>query len=196
VTRPQSPLGRAHDKLGLALVHFKQGHALKGVRVLDVSGSTPGFTALALERGAAHVASLDLGPTPLAPKLRADPRVSFVERVNPKSLPASSAPGPFEFFTVDLRFAAARQWLRAIAFRLGPEAQGVVWLKPRFEVPAEQVKASGLEGLALREAALALFGDKATSLGFQLAAIVEGSGGEDGEIMIHLAYRRPAPRAR
>lgn len=192
MSRPQSPVSRAHDKLGLALVHFKQGHALREQRVLDASASTPGYAALLLERGAAHVSSLDLGPAPLSPRLKADPRVAFVERADPKRLPASSLPGPFGFFTADLRFAAVRQLLRAIAFRLEPVAQGVVWLKPRFEVPADQVKTLGLEGEALLEHALSLFRDKATSLGFQLAAVVEGPASDEGaELMLHLTYRRP-----
>jgi len=195
VKRPQSPVSRAHDKLGLALVHFALGAAARDKRALDVTASTPGYAALLLERGATQVSALDVGPSPLSPKLRADPRVAFVERANMKLLPASSLPGPFDFFTVDLRFAAARTVLRAIAFRLAPVANGVVWLKPRFEVPAEQVRGGGLVGAALREHALGLFCEKAVALGFELAGQVESPGEDGDELMLHLVYRRPATTA-
>lgn len=189
-------MSRTHDKLGAALARFASiAGAVRGARVLDVTASTPGYTPVLLERGAEHVGTIAVGPSQLAPRLRSDPRVSVAERVQLKNLPSTAVPGPYTFFTVDVRFISARTALRAIAFRLAVPAHGIVWLKPEFEVPAEQVKSGGLSGTPLRSHALALFREKATSSGFEVVEAVDvpspPSGDDDGEaeILIQLRYR-------
>lgn len=141
--------------------------AIRGASILDVSGSTPGFTAVLLELGAAHVTAISLGPSPLSPRLRADPRVVVLERAQMKTLPAAQAPGPFSFFAVDVRFVSSRTMLRAIAFRLVPGAHGIVWVRPQFEQRLD------------------LFRDKATKLGFSIVAEAEAAP-EDAAVAIHL----------
>ena len=49
MSRPQSPVGRSHDKLGAALMRFGIPGAIRGARILEVVGSTPGFAAVLLE---------------------------------------------------------------------------------------------------------------------------------------------------
>ncbi len=185
VARPQSPVAKTHDKLGAALMRFGIPGAIRGQRVLDVNGSTPGFAPVLLELGAAHVVSISVGPTPLSPHLRTDGRVTFVERAQLKSLPAAEAPGPFAFFTIDLRFASARSALRAVGFRLAPATHGIVWVRPQFEC-APEYKNQSLTGKALRDRALFELTQKAISLGFQLLAEADGTDGDDPQVAVHL----------
>lgn len=185
MTRAQSPVGKAHDKLGAALMRFGIPGAIRGQRILDVNGSTPGFAAVLLELGAEHVASVSIGPTPVPPALRSDRRVSVLERVQLKSMPAQAAPGPCAFFTLDVRFASARSALRAIAFRCAPVTHGIAWIRPAHEAALE-AKGRTLTGSALRDRALEYFGEKATSLGFQLIAEADGRDGDEPQVAVHL----------
>ncbi|MEO6953253.1 MAG: SAM-dependent methyltransferase [Polyangia bacterium] len=183
--RPQSPVGKTHDKLGAALMRFGIPGAVRGQQVLDVNGSTPGFAAVLLELGAAHVSSVSVGPTPLAPHLRSDGRITMVERAQLKSLPAAQAPGPFAFFTIDIRFASARSALRAVGFRLAPATHGVAWVRPQFEC-APEFKNQMLSGKALRDRAMFEFTQKAVAQGFQILAEADGTDGDDPQIAVHL----------
>src|SRR6266576_1982345 len=83
---------------------------------------------------------LDVAGGQLVPELRADARVTSMEGVDWKRLSLSEASGPFDFFTVDVSFVAARNMLRGLAFRLRPGAEGVVLVKPQFELADRQVK--------------------------------------------------------
>ena len=165
--------------------------AIRGQRVIDVNGSTPGYAAVLLELGAAQLASLSVGPSPLAPALRNDPRVTYFERAQLKNLPASELPGPFAFFTVDLRFVSSRTSLRALAFRLAKDTHGIVWLKPEFEVEAAQVKSGGLKGQILLDHALEQFRHKADSAGFEVVTETDARspGPHVDERAIHLVFR-------
>jgi 23S rRNA (cytidine1920-2'-O)/16S rRNA (cytidine1409-2'-O)-methyltransferase len=190
--RPQSPVGKTHDKLGAALARFSIPGAIRGQRILDVNGSTPGFAAVLLELGAAQVTSVSVGPTPLSPALRKDARVSFVERVELKTMPAADAPGPFAFFSVDLRFASARSALRAVAFRIAPATHGIAWVRPMFEAALEH-KNQSLTGKALRDRALDHFMQKATRLGFEIVAEADGrddNDEHDAQVAVHLLSAR------
>ena len=64
------------------------GVEARGLRCLDVGQSTGGFTDCLLRHGAAHVVGVDVGHGQLHPRLRADARVTAVERVNARALTA------------------------------------------------------------------------------------------------------------
>src|SRR4051812_1468075 len=103
-------VSRAAGKLEAALERF--GLDVAGARAVDVGASTGGFTQTLLRRGAAHVVAIDVGHGQLVPELRADARVTSMEGVDWKRLSLSEASGPFDFFTVDVSFVAARNMLR------------------------------------------------------------------------------------
>ncbi len=189
-------VSRAGGKLEAALARFGLDAAVRGARAVDVGASTGGFTEALLAHGAASVLAVDVGHGQLHPSLRGDARVTSLEGVDWRKLSLAEAEGPFDFFTVDVSFVAARNMLRALAFRLSPGAQGVVLVKPQFELPDRQVKEGQVRDPNLRRAALEKVRVRAEALGFALAGEIESpvAGGEGSiEILAHLVFSgRPA----
>jgi 23S rRNA (cytidine1920-2'-O)/16S rRNA (cytidine1409-2'-O)-methyltransferase len=159
-------VGRGGLKLEAAVIHFGLSARLQGARAIDVGAGTGGFTEVLLTHGAAHVTAVDVGHGQLHQSLRADARVTSLEGVNWKALTLSEAAGPFDAFSVDVSFVAARNMLRGLAFRLRPGAEGVVLVKPQFELPERLLRAGKTERGAvddpsLRRAALDRLTEKA-----------------------------------
>src|SRR5438045_3977926 len=133
-------VGRGGLKLEAAVARFALGPRLRGARAVDVGAGTGGFTEVLLAHGAAHVTAVDVGHGQLHQRLRGGRRVTSLEGGKWKSLTLSEAAGPFDAFTVDVSFVAARNMLRGLAFRLRPGAEGVVLVKPQFELPDRLVR--------------------------------------------------------
>ena len=83
-------VSRAGDKLDAALVRF--GVDPSGRRCLDAGASTGGFTDALLQRGASQVIAVDVGYGQLAWSLRADPRVTVIDRTNARDLTSAAVP--------------------------------------------------------------------------------------------------------
>jgi len=184
-------VSRAGGKLEAAIAHFGLARALRGARAVDVGASTGGFTEALLAHGAGSVLAVDVGHGQLHPTLGADARVTSLEGVDWRKLSLNEAEGPFDFFTVDVSFVAARNMLRGLAFRLRPGAQGVVLVKPQFELPDRQVKGGHVDDPNLRRAALEKVRKRAGALGFELAGELDSpvAGGEGSiEILAHLVF--------
>jgi putative N6-adenine-specific DNA methylase len=130
--------------------------------------------------------------------------VTSLEGIDWKRLTLHEAPGPFDFFTVDVSFVAARNMLRALAFRLRPGAEGVVLIKPQFELPDRQVRGGRVDDPNLRRAAVDKVRRKAEALGFVMLDHGDSPvAGESGtvEILAHLRFEGrsaalPAPGER
>src|SRR5215469_12908392 len=73
-------VGRGALKLKPALEHFHID--VQGRTVLDIGASTGGFTDCVLQRGAKKVYAVDVGYGQLDWKLRNDPRVVVLEKLN------------------------------------------------------------------------------------------------------------------
>jgi 23S rRNA (cytidine1920-2'-O)/16S rRNA (cytidine1409-2'-O)-methyltransferase len=136
---PPAPfVSRGGQKLDAALSQFAVPVA--GRRALDAGASTGGFTDCLLQRGAAHVYAVDVGHGQLDAGLRADPRVTVLERVNARTLSPDvlrgADPGyePCELVTGDLSFISLRTVVPALC---GPvsaaDADLVLLVKPQFE---------------------------------------------------------------
>lgn len=198
------PVSRAGAKLEAALDRFGLAAAVAGARAVDVGASAGGFTEVLLSQGAASVLAVDVGRDQLHPSLREDPRVTVREETDWRHLPLHEAEGPFDFFTVDVSFVAARNMLRGLAFRLRPGAEGVVLVKPQFELPDRQVKGGEVRDQNLRQAAVDKVRRRGEALGFELLADVDSPvAGREGsvEILAHLRFngrsdRLPAPGER
>src|SRR5215831_11493426 len=105
------PVSRGGLKLEAAIRHFGLSNRIRGARAIDVGASTGGFTEALLAHSAAHVVAVDVGHGQLHPKLKDDPRVESLEGAHWKTLSLNVAPGPFDFFSVDVSFMAARNVL-------------------------------------------------------------------------------------
>src|SRR5262245_55540710 len=162
------PVSRAAGNLEAAIERFGLADVIAGASAVDIGASTGGFTEALLARGARSVLAVDVGHGQLHPSLRGDPRVTSLEGVDWRRLPLAVAEGPFDFFAVDVSFVAARNMLRALAFRLRPRAEGVVLVKPQFELPDRRVKAAGADTARLREEALTRVSERARALGFEV----------------------------
>ena len=75
---------------------------VRGREALDVGASTGGFTDCLLQRGAARVTAVDVGYGQLDWRLRNDPRVRVMERVNFRLLADDAFPDGFDLI-VDRR---------------------------------------------------------------------------------------------
>jgi 23S rRNA (cytidine1920-2'-O)/16S rRNA (cytidine1409-2'-O)-methyltransferase len=125
-------VGRGGKKLDAALERF--GIDVSGRAALDAGASTGGFTDCLLQRGAAHVTAVDVGRAQLHEKLRADPRVTSLERTNIRHLgPADLAGAPFDVVVADLSFISLRTVAPALVGLAAPGADLVVLVKPQFE---------------------------------------------------------------
>jgi putative N6-adenine-specific DNA methylase len=189
-------LSRGGPKLEAALDRFGVATAVRGAAAVDVGASTGGFTAALLRHGARSVVAVDVGHGQLHAALRGDPRVTMLENADWKTLALTVAPGPFDLFTVDVSFVAARSMLRGLAFRLRDGAQGMVLVKPQFELADHQVRGGKVDDPNLRRLALEKFSAKAQALGFEIVAsddspVAGGSG--TIEILTWLRFHgRPA----
>jgi 23S rRNA (cytidine1920-2'-O)/16S rRNA (cytidine1409-2'-O)-methyltransferase len=140
--RPRKFVSRGGEKLEHALDVF--GLDVRALRALDVGASTGGFTDCLLQRGAAQVTSLDVGYGQLDWRLRNDPRVHVMERVNFRRLPGDAFPDRFDLIVADASFISLRTILaRAVAY-LGDEGTIVALVKPQFEAGRARVGAGGV----------------------------------------------------
>ena len=138
--RVRSYVSRGGDKLAAALDAFAIDPA--GRVCLDVGASTGGFTDLLLQRGAARVIAVDVGYGQLAWRLRQDPRVTVMERVNIRHL--DRLPVPADFAVIDVSFISLRLVLPRVRDLLSPPGDVVALVKPQFEVGKGAVGKGGV----------------------------------------------------
>ena len=135
-------VSRGGEKLAGALDHFRVHPA--GKVALDAGASTGGFTHCLLSRGARRVYAVDVGYGQLDAKLRQDPRVVVLERVNIRHLPRAAIPEPVDLATLDLSFISLTLVLPKILDFLRPGGEILALVKPQFEVGKGQVGKGGV----------------------------------------------------
>jgi 23S rRNA (cytidine1920-2'-O)/16S rRNA (cytidine1409-2'-O)-methyltransferase len=154
--QPPRFVSRGGEKLQAALEHFALD--LRGAHVLDVGASTGGFTDCALQAGAADVVCVDVGRAQLHAKLRADPRVTNLEKINARFVTASDLPrAEFDAIVMDVSFISLTAVLPAVWALLRGGGTLVALVKPQFEAgKAEVDKGRGvIRDAAVQDAALA-----------------------------------------
>lgn len=141
-------VSRGGLKLEKALEHWHID--LKDQVCLDVGSSTGGFTDCMLQHGAARVIAIDTGRGQMDFRLRSDPRVRLLEKVNARYLTSKAIGEPVDFIAMDVSFISATLVLPAVIeagfmkdWREGPR-KIVVLVKPQFEVGRELVGKGGI----------------------------------------------------
>jgi 23S rRNA (cytidine1920-2'-O)/16S rRNA (cytidine1409-2'-O)-methyltransferase len=194
VERPPRFVSRGGEKLAHALDALAVDPA--GLDCLDVGASTGGFTDVLLQRGARRVIALDVGYGQLHPRLRADPRVTVLERSNVRGL--VSLPFPPALVTCDVSFVSVRKALPPALALAAPGWQAVVLVKPQFEAGRADVPRGGVvrdpdvHRRVLRDVAAAALGWGAEPTG----VVDSGLPGPKGnrEFFLHLVQRaHPEP---
>jgi 23S rRNA (cytidine1920-2'-O)/16S rRNA (cytidine1409-2'-O)-methyltransferase len=155
-------VSRGGVKLAHGIAHF--GLSPEGLVCLDLGASTGGFTDVLLHHGAAHVYAVDVGHGQLAWKLRHDPRVTVMERVNARhlvSLPPRAAQGPLtaeegdvpplDVLVCDASFIGLRVVLPAALALCKPGAWAIALIKPQFEVGPAIAKGGVVRDAAVHE---------------------------------------------
>jgi len=178
-------VSRGGAKLAAALDAFEL--TVEGAVCADFGCNVGGFTDCLLQRGAAKVYAIDTGYGELAWKLRKDPRVVVMERVNALYCPVAE---PVDLVVIDVAWTpqelsvpAAMRWLR-------PDGCVISLLKPHYELK----KLAGLKRVGAlapgqgEQACLTVCG-KLGGLGCLVRAAmrspIQGKGG-NVEYMLHI----------
>ncbi|QQR90490.1 MAG: TlyA family RNA methyltransferase [Myxococcales bacterium] len=139
--------------------------------VADFGASTGGFTDCLLQRGASRVYAIDVGYGQLDYRLRNDPRVVVMERINARYLQASDLPEAMDLVVVDASFIGLAKLLPSVVSVLKPGGDVIALVKPQFEVGKEQICSSGVvRDDALRRKAASDVIHQAELLGLSLRA--------------------------
>ncbi len=197
IQRPDSGpdyVSRGGHKLAGALAAF-DGLRVAGRHCLDAGASTGGFTDVLLRAGAAHVVAADVGYGQLAWRLRADPRVTVLDRVNVRGLQPGQVGQPPELVTADLSFISLTRVLPALAACAAPDADFVLLVKPQFEVGKGRVGAKGVvRDPDQRADAVAAVAQAALDIGLGVCGVVASPlPGPSGNVEYFLWLRRGAP---
>jgi 23S rRNA (cytidine1920-2'-O)/16S rRNA (cytidine1409-2'-O)-methyltransferase len=188
-TRDHPWVSRGGIKLAHALDHFAID--VEGFVALDIGASTGGFTDVLLQNGAARVYAVDVGHGQLAWKLRQDPHVLVLERVNARYLTAAQVPEPPDIVVCDASFIGLETVLPAALGLAKAQAQLVALIKPQFEVGPERVGKGGVvRDPALHREVCERIAAWLTGRGWEMVGIVESPiRGPEGNIEF-LAYAR------
>ena len=156
----------------------------------DIGASTGGFTDVLLRRGAVKVFAIDVGRGLIHWRLRQDPRVVVIERVNARDLDAF--PEAVSLIVVDVSFISLEKVLPALR-RTAPDAEVVALFKPQFEVGRTEVGKGGIvRDLVAVEAALQRFREWCAPNGYEVMneapSEVTGADGNQ-EFFLHLVSR-------
>jgi len=133
-------VSRGGIKLAHALAEFKID--VTSLTAMDVGASTGGFTDCLLQHGARCVYAIDVGYGQLDYKLRQDPRVVVMERLNahhPFSLPEKVG-----LATIDLSFISVTKVIPNLVNHLTLPGYIIVLFKPQFEAQRDEVGKGGI----------------------------------------------------
>jgi 23S rRNA (cytidine1920-2'-O)/16S rRNA (cytidine1409-2'-O)-methyltransferase len=170
-------------KLAPALTTF--GIDPTGQVCADIGASTGGFTDVLLRRGATKVYAIDVGRGLLHWRLRQDPRVVVIERVNAREM--ESFPEPVSLIAIDVSFIGLEKVLPSMR-RAAPEAEVVALFKPQFQVGRSDVGKGGIvRDQDAIDAALDAFRSWCLANGYAVQAVAASEvAGTDGNQEIFL----------
>ena len=135
-------VGRGALKLESALDHFRI--VPQGKTALDIGASTGGFTDCMLQRAAEKVYAVDVGYGQLDWKLRNDPRVIVLEKINARFLTGDQVPELVDICVIDVSFISLTLVLPNALALLKPEGVILALTKPQFELQRSDVGKGGI----------------------------------------------------
>jgi 23S rRNA (cytidine1920-2'-O)/16S rRNA (cytidine1409-2'-O)-methyltransferase len=133
-------VSRGGEKLAGALTAFQLD--VGGLVAIDVGASTGGFTDCLLGSGAARVYAIDVGYGLIDYRLRQDPRVSVLERVNIRYL--ESLPEKGDIATIDVSFISLEKVIPPVTMLLKAGGRIVALVKPQFQAKRREVGKKGV----------------------------------------------------
>lgn len=177
-------VSRGGLKLQAALDQFKID--VKDKAILDVGSSTGGFVDCLLQNGASKVYALDTAYGELAWKLRNDPQVVVMERVN--ILHLEELPDQVDLVTIDAGWTKLELVLPVVKKFLKEDGIIIALLKPHYQsekgelvkgvVPVEKVE-------QIKERVL----KKIQDLGFKVGGVIDSpilGGGGNKEFLVKI----------
>lgn len=174
---------------------FKLDHALNvfginpvGWICLDIGASTGGFTDCLLQRGAARVYAVDVGPSQLDWKMRTDSRVVVSDHTNARYLQPSDIGELCSLAVCDVSFISVTLILPALPPLLTAEGEMVILVKPQFESGRDEVGKGGVvRDPEVQDAACRRVREAAESLGYRTRLTESPIQGAEGnrEFLLH-----------
>lgn len=173
-------VGRGGLKLEGALDFFEID--VRAKLALDIGASTGGFTDCLLQRGAAKVYAVDVGHDQLAWKIRSDPRVIVLEKLNARALSRNHIPELLDVCVIDVSFISLTLVLPNAFELITPNGMILALIKPQFELQRTDVERGGVvRKPELHEKAKAKIADFVNRLGHLVIGITPSAiTGADG----------------
>ncbi|MGI6239096.1 MAG: TlyA family RNA methyltransferase [Christensenellales bacterium] len=135
-------VSRGAHKLKRAIDAFEID--LRGRVCIDIGAAAGGFTDVMLRAGAGKVYAVDVGYNLLDYRIRSDPRVVPMERVNARLLAPGDLPEAPDFGATDVSFISLKAVLPPVLSLMSGDARFVALIKPQFEAAQEQVEPGGV----------------------------------------------------
>ena len=192
VERPPRFVSRGGEKLQNALEAFDLDVA--GRDCADVGASTGGFTDCLLQAGAARVVAIDVGYGQLHPRLRSDPRVTVLERVNARAL--TELPFAPDLVVCDVSFISVTKALPPVLRLAAPGWTALVLVKPQFEAGRREATKGVVRAPEVHRNVLETVIEAARAWGAVTVGVVDsGLPGPKGnrEFFVHLEHRPGEP---
>ncbi len=192
VERPPCFVSRGGEKLQHALDVFHV--VVEGRDCADVGSSTGGFTDCLLQAGAARVIAIDVGYGQLHPRMRADPRVTVLERTNSRSLTA--LPFAPDLVVCDVSFISVTKALPPVLALATQGWEAVVLVKPQFEAGRAEVGRGVVRDPEVQRKVLERVVEAARTWdGATVGVVDSGLPGPKGnrEFFVHLLHRASQP---
>jgi 23S rRNA (cytidine1920-2'-O)/16S rRNA (cytidine1409-2'-O)-methyltransferase len=172
LVEPDAPLIVAEGHRFVSRGGIKLENALEALGIdvsgrdcLDVGASTGGFTDCLLQRGASRVIAADVAYGQLDVRLRQDPRVHVIERLNARELQRLDLPFIPSLATIDVSFISLTKVLPAVARCLEPEGEILAMVKPQFELGKDRVGRGVVRDAGDRREAILVVAEAARELG-------------------------------
>ena len=190
-------VSRGGLKLEAALKAFNID--LKDKICIDMGASTGGFCDCMLQHGAKFIYALDCGYNQLAWKLRNEPKIKSIEKINVKNctfldvygveeLPQKDLPS---FMSMDLSFISIKKVLENCKNLIRNDAAAVLLIKPQFEAQRADIEKGGVvKDENVRKKIIKDIEEFCTSVGFISQGVIEspiqGAKSKNTEYLIYL----------